>query len=601
MLRSLLTTVALALLCLAAPAAAQPSPPSADAVFRLQAQRDAGGDLRVIWTLLPGVYLYRDKIGAKTEAGAPLAVETAPGETEDDPNFGPTEIYRGHAEARIAARDLPGEGAIRVSFQGCAEQGICYPSVEKTIDLTRLTVSGSGREIVSSAPQTAWEPSPPARAAASAPAEPQPSGPLSLSGNVAAMLATFLGFGLLLSLTPCVFPIIPILAGIIARSGETSSARRGFLLAVAYVLAMAAAYAALGVAAAWSGRNLQVALQTPWALGLMSLVFVALALSMFDFYDLALPDFLQTRLARVTAGAGGSLAGAALLGFGSALIVGPCVTPPLAAALLYASQSGDVARGAGALFSLGLGMGLPLLAVGAFGASVLPRSGPWLVTVKSAFGVVFLGVAIGLASRILPASAALALWGLLALGVGVYLGAFDRLRPSSAAKDRLGKALGVASVVYGAALVVGFAGGASDPLRPLAFLTPTASPQAAAETGVKVTTPAAMDTAIASARTEGRPILVSFTATWCTVCKDIDRTVMADPRIAARLKDVSVIQADVSDATPDAQALMQQFGVVGPPTLFLIDPKTGREIAGTRSIGATTAAAFGGRLRLAGA
>ena len=223
-----------------------------------------------------------------------------------------------------------------------------------------------------------------------------------MSGSLASVLATFLGFGLLLTFTPCVLPMIPILSGMLARSGGQLSAGRGFALSTTYVLAMAAAYGLLGIAAAWSGQNLQAALQTPWALGAMSLLFVVLALSMFGLFELQLPSSWTSFVSGRTSGMGGSLPGAAALGFTSALIVGPCVTPPLAGALLYVSQSGDMTRGAAALFMLGLGMGLPLIVYGTVGAKALPKSGPWLVRVKQAFGVVFLGVAITMVSRIAP-------------------------------------------------------------------------------------------------------------------------------------------------------------------------------------------------------
>src|SRR5260370_32314684 len=244
-----------------------------------------------------------------------------------------------------------------------------------------------------------------------------------LAGHVLAMPAGFFGFGLLLSFTPCVFPMIPILSGILARSGEHLSAKRGFVLSAAYVLAVALAYAALGVAAAWSWQNLQIALQTPLALGAISLVFVALALPMFGLYDLQLPARWIGRLSGGASSNRGSIGGAALLGFGSALIVGPCVTPPLAAALLYVAQVGDLARGASALFALGLGMGVPLLAFGTFGAGLLPKSGPWLVRIKHVFGFVFIGMAVWMLSRIVPEWLTLELWGACLMGLGLYLGA----------------------------------------------------------------------------------------------------------------------------------------------------------------------------------
>lgn len=617
--RAILHVLALAALIVltALPAGAQ-SPPGTDAVFALTASRDAAGDLKLGWTIADGNYLYRDKIGVRDAVGTALAVTTPAGEMKDDPNFGPTEVYHREAEARIAAADLGDAKSLTVTFQGCAEAGICYPPTKRTVDLATLVVSATGP----TSPATGFtmpkfdaspfadeaEPASGTANASTALIAPATSAPTQtaatplMAGNPAVMLAAFLGFGLLLALTPCVFPMIPILSGIIARSGAGTSAKRGFALSLAYVLAMAAAYALLGVVAAWSGQNLQAALQTPWALGLMSLVLVALSLSMFGLYELQAPAFLTRFLQPATAGTGGSLAGAALLGFGSALIVGPCVTPPLAAALLYVSQTGDVARGASALFALGLGMGLPLIAVGTFGAGILPRAGPWLGRIKGVFGIIFLGLAIEMAGRVLPGSLTLGLWALLAIGTGVALTASPLSQTSRALIDYPRRTLGFAALVYGAVMIIGASAGAEDPLRPLAFLTEGRATAAATpyETATRVTSPTAMDAAIASVRQKGQPIFVSFTADWCTVCKTNDRTVFRDTEIVARLARASVIVADVTDTTADTQALMQRFGVVGPPTMLMIDPQTGQEIDGTRSIGAITTATFGSNLRRAG-
>ena len=591
-------------------------PPPADAVFKLAATRADNGDLTLDWTITGGNYLYRDKIALSDADGNAIAVTTPPGEMKDDPNFGPTEVYHDRATARIAAAAIHTAGPLALTFQGCAEAGICYPPTRKTIDLQTLAVRDGGSGFGFSAPKVdfaaldtggasrpaATPASPPVELASTNAATPIAAAASSpsalLAGNPAMMLAAFLGFGLLLALTPCVFPMIPILTGIIARSGGEASARRGFALSLAYVLAMAAAYGLLGVVASWSGQNLQAALQTPLALGLMSFVLVALALSMFGLYDLQAPAALS-RL--VPAGTGGSLAGAAVLGFGSALIVGPCVTPPLAAALLYVSQTGDVARGAGALFALGLGMGLPLIAVGTFGAGILPRSGPWLAQVKALFGIVFLGLAIEMAGRVLPGSLTLALWALLAIGTGVALTAprGGGLRPLV---DHPRRTVGFAALVYGAVLIIGASAGAEDPLRPLAFLTQgTAAPATTPyQAGTRVSSPASFDSALAAAREQGRPVFVSFTADWCTVCKSNERTVLREPEIVARLARASVVLADVTETNPDTEALMRRFDVVGPPTLFLIDPDSGHEIDGTRSIGTIATAAFEKTLRAAG-
>ncbi|MFD2181510.1 protein-disulfide reductase DsbD [Rhodoplanes azumiensis] len=576
------------------PAASEPLPPPADQVFTLAVRRTDDAALAIRITAAPGHYLYRDGMLAVLD-GRPLPLVLPAGTEKDDPNFGLVEIYHGAVDARLP--DAPSAGRLRVSYQGCAEAGICYPPLAKLIDLSTLAIGDPpprtrARDDIAAAPTVR-----PAADAASPAAPPagdadDPTAGL-MAGRWVPMLAAFLAFGVLLALTPCVFPMIPILSGMLVRSGEALSPRRGFVLSAVYVLAMAGAYGVLGLAAGWSGANLQAALQTPWAIGLMAAALTALALSMLGLYEIALPVGLATRLGAARGG-GGTVAGAALLGFASALVVGPCVTPPLAAAMLYAAQTGEAGKGAAALFMLGLGMGLPLVAVGTFGAHVLPRSGPWLARVKQLFGVVFLAAAAALLTRILPGPAALAVWGVLALAAAVFLGGFDRLAPATPWQRRIGKAGGLAAATYGILLLVGAAGGADDPLRPLAFLAGgrTSDPDAASAR-TRVASLAAFDRALAT-QAGGGPVLVSFTADWCTVCRS-NEAVMAEPALRARLARLPVIAADVTHYGTDTKALMDRFAVVGPPTLFLVDG-AGREIPGTRLVGPFTADEIGRRL-----
>lgn len=325
-----------------------------------------------------------------------------------------------------------------------------------------------------------------------------------------------------------------------------------------------------------------------------------LALAMFGLFDLTLPAGLSARLAG-RAGRG-SFGGAALLGFGSALIIGPCVTPPLAGALLYAAATGEAATGAGALFMLGLGMGMPLMLVGLLGPSVLPRSGLWLERTKQAFGVVFLVIAILLAGRLLPAPATLALLGVLLVGAGVFFGGFDTLTPTSAASTRLAKGAGMVGALYGATLIIGAAGGANDPLRPLAFIAAPPVPALSSGPSARIASGPAFDEALAqltSGQPQDGPILVDFTAAWCTVCKANEK-VMAAPELRARLAGLPTLIADVTDYGDETRALMERFRVVGPPTLFLVDPR-GREIPGTRLVGPVTIDEILRRLAAAGA
>ncbi|WP_374250050.1 protein-disulfide reductase DsbD [Xanthobacter sp.] len=581
-LRHALAVLALAMLTAtgAAPALAQGRILKADEAFTVSATRGTDGTLSLSWRIAPGTYLYRESLKAGT-GGAAVPLALPPGEEKDDPNFGPVEIY--HRSVTAQATGLPATGALDISFQGCAEQGVCYPAVTRRVDLATLAIT--------TAPPRA-EAAPleqPASPAAAQPAAP----PTAMDGlfhrGLLPLLGAFFGLGLLLAFTPCVFPMLPILSGILAGGGAKPTPARGLALSGAYGLAMAAAYGVLGMGAAWTGANLQAALQTPWAIGLMAAVFVALAGAMFGLFDLAVPSALAARL---PSGGRGSIAGAAGLGFASALVVGPCVTPPLAAAMLYAAQTGDAARGASALFMLGLGMAAPLVAVGAFGAQILPRSGRWLVAIKQGCGVLFLAIAVWLAARVLPDAAGLALYGLLAIGLGVFTGGFDALASDADAGRRIGKTLGktagIAAVACGLLLLVGAAGGANDPLRPLAFLAAPVRPATAEAREVRVSSPAALTQALAAAGQDGRPTLVSFTADWCTVCKS-NEAAMAAPAAAARLSGLDRIAVDVTRYGDGAQALMGRYAVIGPPTLFLLDP-AGREVPGSRHVGALTLA-----------
>jgi thiol:disulfide interchange protein DsbD len=581
----------------AAPAQAQ-RPPSADKVFQLSVAPGAEGALVLNWTIAPGNYLYRDKIQVTSPQGVSLAVQTPAGEMKDDPSFGETEVYHRQAQATVAAKSLRDRGSVQVSFQGCAEQGICYPPITKMVDLATLSIAKPEIQFERAAStDNGWISNPnleqsTAPSGSDAETAKEASG---LYGNFASMLVAFVGFGLLLAFTPCVFPMIPILSGMLAQSGERLTARRGFVLSGVYVVAMALAYASLGVVVAWSGQNLQAALQTPAALGLMSAIFVALALSMFGLYDLQLPQSWQARLIG-TSRRGGSLGGAAVMGFGSALIVGPCVTPPLAAALVYVAQTGDVGRGAAALFALGIGMGLPLLAFGTFGAGMLPRSGPWLAHVKHVFGFVFIGLAVWMISRVLSLESAVALWGVSFIGTGIYLAA-RKIRANGPGQSRRAwpAAAGVLSFGLGVFLIAASGRpGLLDQFAGLpAFASVAANNAAEFET---VTTSQALDDAMTRARQQGKPVVLDFSADWCVECKVMDRTVLSAAAVLRRLRDFVLIRADATNYNDETRSLMKRFDVVGPPTVIFLRARDGKEAAEARIVGPVDASTFLKRL-----
>ncbi|MGZ3217802.1 protein-disulfide reductase DsbD [Paracoccus sp. T5] len=574
MMMRILSAALAALTFWSSAALAQPAPPldPSDA-FALSVTSDAAGGLQVIWDVQPGYYLYRSKIEAYGPDGAALPLLLPEGEVYDDPWMGRDEIYR--APVSTALPDT--RGAVTLHWQGCQQDGICYAPQQVVLEADGTVRAEKAAE---AGPFASWRAG--GGAAQPTSADGATSGAqkglklagedglvadLASRGGVALVLMGFFGFGLLLSLTPCVLPMVPIVAGMLTRQGSGMTAGRGLALTGAYVVAMATAFGLLGVAAAWWGANLQATLQSPWAISVIALVFVALALSMFGLFELQMPARWQARLAR-RPGSAGSLGGAAVLGFGSALIVGPCVTAPLAGALIYIAQTGDLALGAAALFALGLGQGVPLLAVGAFGPQILPRRGAWMERVKFAFGAVFLGMAIWLGGRILPGPAVLALWAVLLTGCGVALGALDRLAPEAARGSRIASAAGLLLVFAGLMQAIGAAAGAEDPIRPLAPLagrTAQVSPeQPEFQT---VTTQAALDAALQGSQ----PALIYVTADWCVTCRTIERGPMSDPQVRDALSDLVRIKVDVTDFTAEAQAVMSSLSAAGPPTMIFVD------------------------------
>ncbi|MDO8411042.1 MAG: protein-disulfide reductase DsbD [Phenylobacterium sp.] len=588
--------------------------PSLDDRFQLKTQTLADGSVRLDWTIGKGAYLYRDHVAVTS--GAPprvLAVSRSKGEIKEDPGFGTVEIWRGQGQATVMADVLRAAGSPReltVTYQGCEEDSICYPPVTKTVSVQPAADIRTGSspwpfDAPVAAPASAQPEASAAPAAAVAVPQIEVTADtglvsrLAARGGTALVLLAFAGFGLLLAFTPCVFPMYPILAGILARDGEQLSPRRGLSLSLAYVLAMASAFALLGLVAAWSGANLQMVLQSPYAIGLLSGAFVIFALSMFGAFELQLPQSWVARLSRNQPGqARPSLASSAALGFTSALIVGPCVTAPLAGALIYIAQTGDLALGAGALFALGLGKGIPLIAMGVLGPRALPRAGPWMERVKQLFGVMFLATALWLASRVLPPSVTLAMGGVLLIGLAVALGVFERQAEGAGVVARAAKAAALVVGLWGSLLLIGAASGAESPLKPLEALA--ASPAAPSESSDAVAFVTArglpaLEREVAEAVSAGQPSLVYFTADWCLSCDVIERRVFDDPGVRAELAGVRLIKADVTANDAAAQAMLRRFAAAGPPTMVFLDRRAA-EAGGARQVGELSARDFLGSL-----
>jgi len=535
-----------------------------DVAFRFDA--DVAQDAVTLrWQIAPHHYLYKDKFSFQLKDGsaATLGEYTLPaGEEKNDEFFGRIFVFHDAAEVRIPLqRTGTGPTSLLITYQGCAElTGICYPPIRKEVNLDPAAAAVS----TAAAPATA---------AAAAPQSEQDSLAAALAGdNRLLTVLTFLGLGLLLAFTPCVFPMIPILSSIIVGQGAGLTTRKAFIMSLVYVLAMALTYTVAGVLAGLFGANLQAAFQNPWILGSFSVVFVLLALSMFGFYELQLPSALQTKLSEISnQQQGGSLIGVAIMGLLSALIVGPCVAPPLMGALIYIGQTGDAVLGGLALFALSLGMGAPLLLIGTSAGKLLPRAGGWMNAIKAVFGVMLLAVALWMLERILPAFVTMLAWALLIIISAIYMGALEPLKEGASGWRKLWKGLGLALLIHGALLLVGTAAGGNDPLQPLrgvGFGGGAGAAQAARLEFRKVKTVADMEREVAAAAAQGKPVMLDFYADWCVSCKEFDKYTFSDAGVIQALSGAVLLKADVTANDDADQTVLRHFKLIGPPSLL---------------------------------
>jgi thiol:disulfide interchange protein DsbD len=558
-----------------------------DQAFKLAVKAIDKDTLQASFTIAENYYLYRDKIKFSVKGGgASIDAVTLPqGEIKIDPNFGNTEVYHQSFPATIKLkREGSGELAVSLAaaYQGCSEKGVCYPPVQKTIALTLPTAAAASVEAVR---QPAAAPG--AETAKSVEAQGNESsriGALFKGGSFWLIMASFFGFGLLLALTPCVFPMIPILSGIIVGQGHALTKSRAFGLSLAYVLGMAITYAAVGVAAGMSGTLLSSALQNPWVLGGFALIFVALAFSMFGFYELQMPNFIQSRFTEASNRVGGGgMAGTFAMGALSAVIVGPCVAAPLAGALLYIGQTGDMVLGGSALFSLALGMGAPLLLVGVSAGALLPRAGGWMEAVKSFFGVLLLGMAIWLVSPVISPVVHMLLWAGLLIVSAIYMHAIDPLPQPASGFAKFWKGVGVVALIIGVALLIGVLSGSRDMLQPLSGLRAEAKAASVESPRFeRVKNVAELESRLKQA--SGKVVMLDFFADWCVSCKELERFTFGDAKVRVRLRDVVLLQADVTANSEDDKALLKKFGLFGPPGIVFFD-KNGKELSDARVIG----------------
>lgn len=617
--RGPLALLALLALLLAPVHAAEDDLLEPEKAFRFSARAVDEQHVEVRFDIAEGYYVYREQFKFAAVGPDGAAVELGPpglpkGKVKFDETFQKeVETYRGALAIPLTVRSAAAPFKLKVTSQGCADRGLCYPPMDShaKIDLRNGAVAlltadeaaawgSSGSTVTVSAQQDANN------AAASDPATAALQ-----SGRFWLVIGAFFVGGLLLSLTPCVLPMLPILSSLIvgqahaASGGEgTRHARpisrgRGFSLALSYSLGMALLYTLLGVAAGLAGEGLAAALQNVWVLGAFALMLVLLSLSMFGLYELQLPSALQSRLnSAANKMPAGQMLGVFAMGGISALIVSPCVAAPLAGALLYISQTRDVALGGVALFTLAAGMSVPLLLLGASAGALLPRAGAWMDGVKRGFGMLLLAVALWIVQPVLPASLAVALWGVLLLASAVLLRVFDRLSDDATGARRALKAAGVVLSVLGVIQIVGAAAGARDPLKPLQPFTASGSANIASH-GVsfqRVRSLAELESAI---KTAGRPVMLDFYADWCVSCKEMERFTFIDARVQARLANALLVQADVTANNAADRELLKRFKLFGPPGIIFFDGQ-GRELESARVIGYQDADRFMQSLQAAG-
>ncbi|MEO7774416.1 MAG: protein-disulfide reductase DsbD [Steroidobacteraceae bacterium] len=520
-----------------------------DVAFKLTARAAAADKLEVNFIIADGYYLYRDKLKFAVDGATPVGLgkpELPLGKKKNDEYFGDQVVYYHELEAKLpisrgstAALTLP----LKVTYQGCADAGLCYPPITKVVK-----ISLSEARAVSSLSGGGYE------------SEQDTLARLIREGNLLWMVGAFFLSGLLLAFTPCVLPMVPIVSGIIAGQGKDLTRMRGFALSLTYVLGMAATYTGAGIAVAAAGQQAQTLFQQPWIIILFALLFVAMAVSMFGFFTVQMPAFVQTRIAAMSnQQRSGSYVGVAVMGALSALIVTTCVGPALVAALTVIGQTGQMARGGVALFAMAIGMGVPLLIVGASAGQLLPRAGAWMDMVKQVVGAMMLAVAVWMLSRILPERVVVLLWALPCIALAIVL---LRTGLRTGGGRLLARGVGVVAAVYALLLIVGGARGAVDPLAPWQMRSmhaelPFRSIKSLAD----------LQREVAAASAAGRPVMLDFYADWCVSCKEMEKYTFTDPSVRAALANAVLLRADVTANDEQDQALLKHFSIFGPPTI----------------------------------
>jgi thiol:disulfide interchange protein DsbD len=610
-----------------------------DQAFQLSVRTLADRRVELSYRIAPGYYLYRDRFKFSSPDAKLGEPQIPAGKKHYDTALEQTvEVYHDQVVVTLPVLSAPKAFTIAATHQGCAEKGLCYPPQPRTVDVSlkafgadtdSATVAPVGGDtsapiVAPAAAETSVSPAARSSAdalrnsilggaavAASTPtvaATPAASAPLTddrrigealASGHLLAIASLAFVLGLGLALTPCVWPMLPILSSIIVGQGKSVTPARGFGLAATYSLGMALVYTALGVVAGKIGEGFTGYLQAPPVLVAFGVLLVLLSLSMFGLYELQLPAVLRDRLnARNESLSGGQIGGVFGMGVLSALIVSPCVSAPLVGVLLYIGQSHDAVLGGMALFMIAAGMSVPLLVVGASAGKALPRSGAWMEQVKRVFGLLLLGVAIYIVQPVLPPLAAMIAWGVLAIVSAATLGAFEPVTTHAyVGTARTVKGIGLVLAVLGAIEFVGAASGGRDPAQPLAHLAQARASVGAAEPRFdRIASVAELDQRLQSA---GRPVMLDFYADWCVACKEMEKETFVDPAVKARLANAVLLRADVTANSADDRALLKRFGLFGPPGIIFFDAQ-GREVLATRVVGFQDAERFGQSLRSVG-
>lgn len=572
--------------------------------FTISAGEVSNGAVPISWQIEDDYFLYRHKYNVEVldPQGVQLGeVEISPGKKKTDQFFGEVEIHRSNSSMQVSLMELGDADTVtlKVGYQGCADAGICYPPQYKELEVVVIpAVAGPADSSGGSADGGSFVKTATDQTNAKPLVAEQDRLAASLAnGKSLTVIATFFGLGLLLTFTPCVLPMIPILSSIIVGSGENTSTGRAFVLSLVYVLAMALTYTVAGVAVGLTGENIQATLQHPYVLSAFALLFVVFAASMFGMFEIQVPAFLQNRLSSMSNNQkGGSFGGVATMGFLSALIVGPCVTAPLVGALIYIGQTGDAVLGGAALFALSMGMGVPLLIIGTTFGKYLPKVGAWMDVTKAAFGFMMLGVAIWMLDRVIPGWATMLLFALLLITAGMYMGALDSTPANAKGWTRAVKGFGFTSLVYGTLLIIGVSTGNGTLFQPLRGLTPGAGGglSVAANNHVEfrqVKGLPELDSALAAARAENRPVILDFYADWCVSCKEMEAFTFTDEQVASRMNKAVLLQADVTVNDALDKALLKKYGIFGPPAIVFYD-RSGAEQSGARVVGYMQAAKF---------